>query len=179
MKGAKLYKVEVWHYDDDFPELEWTNPPDSTTTVPDCESFEFDFAWDDVSQTGGFHPGNLLIYGTVKCYDHKAAFDLISLITTQDEMVIGDCLLLYYQTDDGERYRYRFNGVYFGSTRTMRTYFTEAVDTGELPHSLLTWVLARFHHNSSGWWNIYANRVLHQWWNGSTWVAAPLPGPAP
>jgi len=187
MKGAKLYKVEIWHYADgpeDAPQNDWPGPPVSTTTIPDCESFEIDFKWqDDIgSQSGGPYPDHLGVHGVIKTYSHQAAFFLIGQYPIEAYMHIGDCLLLYYQTDDGERFRYRFNGVYFGAPWLMRTYLSGTVskgrvDTGESPHSVLSWILARFHHDNPEPWNTYALRVIHQWWDGNNWVAAPLPGP--
>lgn len=181
MKGAKLYKVEVWHYadgPDDSPEDHWDEPPVSVTTIPDCESFELDFAWEgDLPQSSGIYPDNLVIYGSIKTYDHRAAYFLAGRYPIEDYMIIGDCLLLYYQTDDGELWRYRLNGVYFAATRTMRMYFTEEVDTGKSEHSQLTWVLAEFHHDWTGIFSNFELRVIHEWWNGDAWVAAAELGP--
>jgi len=59
MKGAKLYKVEIWHYADgpeDAPQNDWPGPPVSTTTIPDCESFEIDFKWHTFLDTGPVPP---------------------------------------------------------------------------------------------------------------------------
>jgi len=86
--------------------------------------------------------------------------ELIRSVPIEDHQDIGDCLLLYYRTDDGEEWCYRFNGVYFGSGRTMRVYSIEEVDTGESEHSLLTWRLAKFHHgNEPVYWSNWNNRV--------------------
>ena len=182
MKGTKLYKVEVWHYSDGLgsnPQNSWTGPPISKLDIPDCESFEINFAWaDSASLEDGPYPDHLAISGSVKTYNHFAAFYLASRYPVEDYAIIGDCLLLYYRTDDGTQYRYRFNGVYFGAPAAMKTTFTKSVDTGKSPHSTLTWLLARFHNDAADSWNDYAKRVSHEWWNGGSWSAVPLPGPA-
>lgn len=162
MKGAKLYKVELWQYPDgpgDIPEQQWPGPPSAKIVIPDCESAEVDYFWENAifqSPT----PLHLSVHGVIKTYDHQFAQYLASRYPVEDYMVIGDCLLLYYRTDDGQEWLYRFNGVYFGGNRTMRLNSTEEVDTGESEHSLLTWRLARFHHgNDTSFWSNWSNRV--------------------
>jgi len=163
MKGAKLYKVEVWHYDDgshDLPWQHWTEPPQDITEVPDCESAEVNYLWENNEGDNSPSPASLSVYGTIKTYDHQITEYLASRYPQQDYTVIGDCLLLYYRTSDGERWLYRFNGVYFGGGRTMRDYSVKEVDTGKSEHSLLTWRLARFHHgNETLYLSNWTNRV--------------------
>ena len=162
MKGAKLYKDEVWHYPDHQganPQKFCSNPPSNITEIPDCESAEINFLWENEEYYGPY-PAHLAVYGTVKTYDHQLAEYLASRYPIEDHQDIGDCLLLYYRTDDGEEWCYRFNGVYFGSGRTMRVYSIKEVDTGESEHSLLTWRLAKFHHgNEPVYWSNWNNRV--------------------
>lgn len=177
MKGAKLYKVEIWHYADEShntPWEEWNNPPETVTEIPNCETAEIDYLWEDNNQLFGPRPDNLTLYGSIKTYDHRAARYLVRRYPFQEYQVIGDCLLLYYTTDDGQQWRYRFNGVFFGSGRVTRAYTAEEVDTGKSEHSLLTWTLARFHHgNEELYLSNWNNRVKLEMWDGDNWVAPP------
>ena len=161
MKGAKLYKVEVWHYHDDSddnPQMSWGSGPLARTTIPDCENAEINYKWKSEKDKGPI-PASMAVYGTIKTYDHQLGQYLISRYPSQEHPVIGDCLLLYYRTDDGQEWVHRFNGVYFGR-RTMKINSIEEVDTGKAELNLLTWKLARFHNgNETSYWSNWSNRV--------------------